>query len=80
MLFMPTTWYGPPPTIVSPLAQPRTLAPARIRPLRDGPLHWRASFCRRSWVAAVRSFRALMMFSIICMLAPTHCTRFFCAT
>ena len=48
----PTSLYGPAPSMFRPAAQPRTLAPWRCVPSGRGPLHARASFWRRSWVAA----------------------------
>ena len=46
---------------------------------RRGP-NARASVHSRCWVTAVRSSCGAMMLIIICMLAPTHWTRFVCAT
>jgi hypothetical protein len=52
----------------------------RSAPSRRSSGNERARLNRRSCVAAVRSCGPRIMLSTICMLAPTHWTRFVCVT
>ena len=78
---VPTSRYGPASSWFRPADQPRTLAPCRSEPVAASPAAGRG---RGSGAGAgsraVRSSFGLMMLSIICMLAPTHWTKFVWAT